>query len=351
MTAQRFGANGVLRLTTCGAVDDGKSTLLGRLLINAGAVFEDHLGQLLKVSESHNPGKDRLDAALLFDGLEAEREQGITIDVAYRFFTTARRKFIIADAPGHEAHTRNMATAASNADLAIVVVDAKRGITPQTLRHIKIAGLVGVRAAILAINKMDKVDYKEAIFRTLSEELENACNAAGLSVRASIPVVARDGDNLTLHSALMPWHKGPTLLDSLEELPLDQTIEDEPLRFGVQYVIKPQPNLSSRSYAGTVQAGRVCVGEEVLIAHAGVTARIARIVTADSDLAQAVAGDAIALVLDTEHDVSRGDVLSSVVRPPLMSGRLCADLIGLGEAGLTVGRRYEFRCEIGRAHV
>jgi bifunctional enzyme CysN/CysC len=325
---------GVLRLTTCGAVDDGKSTLLGRLLLDSHAVFED---QRLSLPRG---GDGEPDAALLFDGLDAEREQSITIDVAYRYFETARRKFVIADAPGHEAHTRNMATAASNADVAIIVVDVLKGPSAQTFRHIRIAGLVGVKAAIIAINKMDAANFADTAFEAAAAPVRTACDAAGLCVVATLPVSAKTGANIVTARAA----REATLLGTLETLDLQKPNQDAPFRMPVQMVVKPQAGLEARGYAGTIAAGAIAVGDFVRIAHWGQDARLTRIVTAEGDLARAVAGQSVTLCLDGEYDIARGDLLACPQRPPIMSSRIEADLIGLAEQGAALGRSYDLRC-------
>ena len=337
-----LGSLGVLRLTTCGAVDDGKSTLVGRLLADAGMLFDDQLAALKRASEArHGPGV--IDYALLFDGLDIEREQSITIDVAYRFFMTRRRKFIIADAPGHEAHTRNMATAASHADLAIIVVDATRGPTPQTLRHLRIAGLVGVSEAIIAVSKMDAAGFSADRFSALSQDLSLACAEAGLRVRAAVPVAAVEGHNVVHRSAAMPWYGGPTLLEALETADPGRSLIDGPFRMPVQLVIRGGRDRPWRGYAGTVASGRIAVGSEVLIAHYGRTAKVVRIITADGDLDTAQAGQALTLELEGDHDISRGDLLAGADAAPAVTSRFEADVIGFSPEGLSAGRRVEVR--------
>lgn len=342
--ATALGQNGVLRFTTCGAVDDGKSTLLGRLLLDANAVFHDQLAALIKASKSHHPGADDVDPSLLFDGLAVEREQSITVDVAYRYFMTSKRKFIVADAPGHEAHTRNMATAASNADVAVLVVDATRGPSEQTRRHARIAALVGVQAAIIAINKMDAVGFDSSVFEARSEEVRAICAEVGLTVACAIPVAARDGANVVGRYLEMAWWTGPTLLEALESVDLGARQKTTPFRFSVQSVAKPQAALGGRGYLGTVSSGEVAVGDDILIVHWGTVARVRRIVTANGDLDRASAGAAITLVLDGEFDIARGDLLSSVTQSATMTSRFTAELVCFAPQGLEVGARYEFRC-------
>ena len=337
-----MGDRSVLRLTTCGAVDDGKSTLVGRLLADADALFEDHLAAFRKASEARH-GAGILDYALLFDGLDAEREQGITIDVAYRYFMTPARKFIIADAPGHEAHTRNMATAASHADLAIVVVDAVRGPMPQTARHIRIAALVGVRAAVVAINKMDAVDFDAARFRALEADLLRLCADAGLAVEAVIPVAAAAGHNVVERSEQTPWYDGPALLQALEAADPQRDLSQRPFRMPVQLVVRGGKDRPWRGYAGTIATGRIAVGDEALIAHFGRTAKVARLFTADGDLAAAEAGQAVTIVLEGDHDISRGDLLAAPEAAPAVTSCFEADVIGLSPQGLRAGQRVEIR--------
>jgi bifunctional enzyme CysN/CysC len=343
LASSALGANGVLRLVTCGAVDDGKSTLLGRLFADAGAVLEDHLASLKKRSEGRRIDHGELDYSLLFDGLESEREQAITIDVAYRYFMTARRKFIVADSPGHETHTRNMATAASNADVAIVLVDVRRGPSAQTFRHLQIAALVGVKAVIIAVNKMDMVAYAPERFRAITSEIEAACQSLRLSVFASIPVSAVCGDNIVVRANAMPWYAGATLIEAIETVDVAQDRVAAPLRFPIQMVMRPHDDLGGRGYSGVVASGRVEAGQDVLIAHWGVRARVVRIVSPDGDLTHASAGDAVTLVLEGDHDLSRGDVLADPGAPPLVATGFEADLVCLDEAGAPPGKRFELR--------
>jgi bifunctional enzyme CysN/CysC len=333
-----LGENGVLRLTTCGAVDDGKSTLMGRLLADAGAIFEDHLAALVSSSQRKTPDAKTLDYSLLFDGLEAEREQGITIDVAYRYFTTPKRKFIIADAPGHEDHTRNMATAASNADLAVALVDAIKGPTPQTLRHLRIAALVGVRHVIVAVNKMDLVGYDQGRFDGLARIVLEACQALGFRSVQAIPISATLGDNVVARSAPMAWWAGPTLLKSLEEIDTDSAEAARDFRLPVQMVTRLADG--TRGYAGRIASGRVAPGDSVVIPHWGQAARVARLASMDGDLKQAQAGDSVVLTLDAEFDIARGDMLCGSAKAPFVADRFTARLICLSETGVLPGRRY-----------
>jgi bifunctional enzyme CysN/CysC len=329
-------ARSVLRLTTIGAVDDGKSSLLGRLLLDADAVFEDHLLSLPR------DGAGVLDGALLFDGLEAEREQGITIDVAYRYFETQSRKFILADAPGHEAHTRNMATAASQADLAIIVVDGLRGPSAQTFRHLHIARLVGIKIAILAVSKMDLCGFGAERFDAVRAPIAARCAELGIHLAAVIPVSAKTGANIVHAGVQTPWHTGPSLLRALEAI--TPALMQGPFRFPVQLVVKPEAGLGGRGYAGAVTSGSVQCGDTVLIPHWGTSARVARIASADGDRAVAHAGAAVTLVLEGEHDIARGDVIAAIDPAPAMTSQIEADVIGLGDTGLRLGRTYELRC-------
>lgn len=337
-----LGANGVLRFTTCGAVDDGKSTLLGRLIVDAGAVYEDHLAAVAKASMARRPLGEGLDYSLLFDGLEAEREQGITIDVAYRFFTTANRKYIVADAPGHEDHTRNMATAASNADLCILLVDAAKGISPQTLRHMRIAALVGVRHAVIAVNKMDLVGFGEAVFARLAQDMRQRCAALGFVSITTIPLCATSGDNVVHRSPSTPWHKGPTLFEHLEQVDGADVAIAAPFRLPVQLVARTAEG--GRLYQGRIASGRIQPGDEIRIPHGNRTARVARLMSIDGDLPEALAGDSVAVALDAELDIARGDLLCGQGPSPLLTTALKVDLIGFSEHGVVKGRRYLLQC-------
>ncbi len=333
-----LGENGVLRLTTCGAVDDGKSTLLGRLLADADAIFEDHLATLLSASRRKAPDANAIDYALLFDGLDAEREQGITIDVAYRYFTTPKRKFIIADAPGHEDHTRNMATAASNADLAIALVDAQKGASTQTLRHLQIAALVGVRHVILAVNKMDLVGYVQDRFEAVAGPLAKSCAELGFHSVQAIPVAATQGDNVVHRSAAMPWWKGQTLFATLEDTDYSAEETQAEFRLAVQMVSRLPGG--ARGYAGRIASGRIAPGDRVLIPHWGQSALVQRLVSMDGDLAEASAGDAVTLTLDSEFDIARGDIVCGADSAPFWADRFAARLICMSELGVLPGRRY-----------
>ena len=280
---------GVLRFITCGSVDDGKSTLIGRLLYDTKLIFEDQLAALRRDSVRHGTQGERIDFALLLDGLEAEREQGITIDVAYRFFSTDRRKYIVADTPGHEQYTRNMATGASTADVAVILIDARKGVLTQTRRHSFIAHLLGVRHVILAVNKMDLRDYAQSRFEEIVADYGALAGRLGFASVTSIPMSALNGDNVTSRSDRMPWYQGPSLLERLDAMEIEDAREAGPFRMPVQWVNRP--NLDFRGFAGTLTSGAVRPGEEVVVARSGKTSRIRAIATADGELPVARAGE------------------------------------------------------------
>jgi len=303
----------LLRFLTCGSVDDGKSTLIGRLLYEAKMLFEDQLAALERDSKRLGTQGGKLDFALLVDGLAAEREQGITIDVAYRTFTTDKRKFIVADTPGHEQYTRNMATGASTAELAVILVDARKGVLTQTRRHSFIVSLLGIRRIVLAVNKMDLVGYSKDVFHSIDAEYRAFAAGLDLTDICSIPLSALNGDNVVHSGAAMPWHRGPTLLRHLETVPLRGHAADGPFRMPVQWVNRPDQ--SFRGFAGTIPAGVARVGEEIRVLPSGRTSRIDRIVTRDGDLHEAVPGQSVTIVLKDEIDVSRGDVFCTADQP------------------------------------
>ncbi|MEN9931495.1 MAG: hypothetical protein RIS17_68 [Pseudomonadota bacterium] len=334
-------AAAVLRLLTCGSVDDGKSTLIGRLLHDTQLIMEDTLASLARDSRKHGTTGEDMDFALLLDGLEAEREQGITIDVAYRFFETPARKFIVADTPGHEHYTRNMATGASTADLAIVLVDARKGLLPQTRRHTRILSLLGIRHVVLAVNKMDLVGHDEAVFRAIVADYHAMAGDLGFADITAIPMAARAGANVAARAAEMPWYDGPTLLDHLETVEIAADTADLPARFPVQWVNRPDGDF--RGFAGTLVSGRVAVGDAVVVARSGVASRIARIVTADADLAEARAGEAVTLLLADEIDVSRGDLLAPPTQRPHVAQQFAANLLWLHADEMIPGRPYHLR--------
>ena len=308
VTAPAIREASLLRLLTCGSVDDGKSTLLGRLLFDSNAVLDDQLVALDKDSLKFGTHGENRDFALLVDGLSAEREQGITIDVAYRYFSTPRRSFIVADTPGHEQYTRNMATGASTAELAIILVDARKGILPQTLRHSFIVSMVGVRHVVLAVNKMDLVDFDQATYDGIVAAYSDMVRSLGFETIVPIPLCARVGDNVAERSARTPWYRGPNLLEYLESVTIGEALgQAKRFHFPVQWVNRP--NLDFRGYAGTIATGTVRVGDGVTVLPNHRHSTIARIVTADGDLPFASAGQAVTLTLTDEVDVSRGDVI------------------------------------------
>jgi sulfate adenylyltransferase subunit 1 len=321
----------LLRICTAGSVDDGKSTLIGRLLYDSRAVYEDQVHAVKAASRNRTAGP--IDFSLFTDGLRAEREQGITIDVAYRYFATARRKFILADTPGHEQYTRNMATGASGADLAILLVDARHGVREQTERHVRIARLLGITSFVLAINKMDLVDFDRAVFQQISGQFAHLVN--GQSFHA-IPLSALDGDNVIVPSERTPWFSGPSLLQHLETVEVDAETGDQAFRLPVQMVLRPTHQF--RGYAGRVASGLIRPGDPVTVWPTGLSTRIARIVTWDGDLDVAFAPMSVTLVLEDEIDISRGDVLAS--GPIHVGRRFSADVVWMDERPLDPGRVY-----------
>ena len=337
----RHEAKDLLRFITCGSVDDGKSTLIGRLLYDSRLVLEDQLSALVSDSVRHGTVGEDIDFALLVDGLEAERQQGITIDVAYRFFTTDRRKFIVADTPGHVQYTRNMATGASTADLAILLVDARKGILTQTRRHAYIAALFGIRHVVLAINKIDLVDDAENVFESIVSDWRAFSHVFSFETVTPIPISARFGDNVTTCSDRLRWYDGPVLLKHLETVPVAGGRTSAPFRMPVQWVNRP--NLDFRGYSGTVAGGTVSRGEKIAVLPSGRTARIERIVTFDGDLDSAGDGDAVTLVLDAEIDVSRGDVISSAAERPAVADQFSAHVVWMHDDPLIPGRPYLFK--------
>jgi bifunctional enzyme CysN/CysC len=339
--AQADGAKDLLRFITCGSVDDGKSTLIGRLLHDSKLVFDDQLRTLARDSRKHGTTGDDIDFALLVDGLEAEREQGITIDVAYRFFTTPRRSFIVADTPGHEQYTRNMATGASKANLAVILIDARKGLLVQTRRHSLICSLLGIRHIVLAINKIDLVGFDEATFDSIVKDYLAFAHDLNFSTIVSIPLSARYGDNVTARSERMPWHAGPVLLDHLESVDAASEVNQLPFRFPVQWVNRP--NLDFRGYSGTIASGEIRSGDAVVVAATGRTTIIRDILTADGPLASAEAGDAVTLMLADELDISRGDLLATPTDRPEVNDQFAANVIWMGEKPLVSGRSYVAR--------
>jgi bifunctional enzyme CysN/CysC len=326
----------VLRVLTCGSVDDGKSTLIGRLLFECGTIPDDVMAALERDSKRFGTVDGATDYALLVDGLEAEREQGVTIDVAYRFFETASRRFILADTPGHQQYTRNMVTGASTADLAILLIDARKGILPQTRRHAAIASLLGIRQVVLAVNKMDLVGFDETVFATIRHDFRALLGKLEFDRITPIPICARDGDNVTTTSTRMPWYSGAPLLRALETA-APASAQAGPFRMPVQYVNRPDH--SFRGYAGTIATGRVRPGDKLVNAAARTEAVVSRIVSMDGDRPEAFAGDPVTLVLDREIDISRGDVLAADPSPPAADS-LDAWMVWMDETPLFRGRAY-----------
>jgi sulfate adenylyltransferase subunit 1 len=326
----------LLRFTTAGSVDDGKSTLIGRLLHDAKAVYEDQLASVKKSRINRSTGP--IDFSLLTDGLRAEREQGITIDVAYRHFATARRKFIIADTPGHEQYTRNMATGASTASLAVVLVDATKGLLPQTRRHSYIAALLGIPNVLAAINKMDLADYQEEVFEGLQREFQALAKQLRIASVQCVPVSALAGDNIVDRGGNMPWYCGPTLLEHLETAPIERASRMGAIRFPVQYVIRP--DAAFRGFAGQVSGGAMRAGDAVMALPSRQATRVRSIVTFDGELAAARPSQSVTLQLEDEIDLSRGDMLVSPDAPPTVSKHLSAMLVWLNEAPLQLDRPY-----------
>ncbi len=329
---------GLLRFITCGSVDDGKSTLIGRMLYESHLVFDDHLSALAKDSKTSGTQGDDLDLALLVDGLQAEREQGITIDVAYRYFSTERRTFIVADTPGHEQYTRNMITGASNVDLAVILVDARKGLLTQTRRHSFLVSLLGIRHVVLAVNKMDLVGYDEQIFTTITRDYAAFAAQLGLHDVVSVPLSALTGDNVVRRSGLMPWYSGPMLFDHLESVPFEQDRDGEPFRLAVQLVLRPDHEF--RGFSGMVLGGEIRPGMAVQVGPGGASSSVDRIVTMDGDLDLAVTGQSVTITLADEIDLSRGDMLFLPDNPPQVSASLDANLVWMAEEPMHLGARY-----------
>jgi len=329
----------LLRFLTCGSVDDGKSTLIGRLLYDSKQIFEDQLSALESDSKRVGTQGQAIDFALLVDGLAAEREQGITIDVAYRFFATEKRKFIVADTPGHEQYTRNMVTGASTADLAVILIDARKGVLTQTRRHSFLAHLLGIRHLVVAVNKMDLVDYDQAVFERIVDAYAEFAQSIGIQDFTPIPISGFQGDNVTTRSDAMPWFDGPVLLDHLESVEVDADIDRiKPFRMPVQWVNRP--NLDFRGFAGMIAGGTVRPGDPVRILPSGRTSTVARIVAMGGDKEIAVAGESVTLTLADEVDCSRGDVIATADAPPQVADQFKATLVWMDPAELLPGRAY-----------
>ena len=329
---------GLLRFLTCGSVDDGKSTLIGRLLYDSQLILDDQLASLRKESRNRTTGDEGIDFSLLVDGLAAEREQGITIDVAYRFFSTQRRKFIVADTPGHEQYTRNMATGASNADLALLLVDARKGLLTQTRRHSFILSLIGVKHVVLVVNKIDLVGYDPDVFNAIESAYRSFAADLGFESLQAIPVSALKGDNILTPSIHTPWYNGPQLVPYLEGIEVATDRTAGPLRFAVQWVNRA--SLDFRGFSGTVASGAIMVGDDVLVAASRKPAKVERIVTMDGDQSEAIAGEAVTLVLDREVDISRGDVLTHPGETPEFSNQFQARLVWMHDEPAFHGRSY-----------
>ncbi len=329
----------MLRFITCGSVDDGKSTLIGRLLYDSKMIFEDQLAALESDSKKVGTQGQNIDFALLVDGLAAEREQGITIDVAYRFFATEKRKFIVADTPGHEQYTRNMVTGASTADLAVILVDARQGVLRQTRRHSYLAHLVGIEHVVLAVNKMDLVGYDQDTFDRIVADYKAFAAQLGIDTFTAIPISGLAGDNITQVSANTPWYKGASLLEHLENVELVVTRDqDQPFRMAVQWVNRP--NLDFRGFSGQIATGRVKPGDAIRVLPSGKTSTVKRIVTMDGDLSEALAGQSVTLTLADEIDCSRGDVIAAADNPPEVADQFEATIVWMDEQPLLPGRSY-----------
>ncbi|HEV2572332.1 MAG TPA: sulfate adenylyltransferase subunit CysN, partial [Beijerinckiaceae bacterium] len=331
------GGMPTLRFLTCGSVDDGKSTLIGRLLFEQDLILEDQLAALAQDSLRHGTIAGEIDYALLVDGLEAEREQGITIDVAYRYFATSRRAFIVADTPGHEQYTRNMITGASNADLAVLLIDASKGLLTQTHRHSVIASLIGIQNIILAVNKMDLVNYDQAAFEAIVAEFHSFVQSLGFKSIIAIPLSARRGDNISTYSAAMPWYSGGSLLEVLETVDVN-TQKDAPLRLPIQWVNRP--NSHFRGFAGTIASGSIALGDEITVAISGKSATVTSLFVSSTETERAEAGDAVTVVLSEEVDISRGDVLCRREARPDVGDHFTAHIIWMSEERMHVGRSY-----------
>jgi bifunctional enzyme CysN/CysC len=331
----------LLRFITCGSVDDGKSTLIGRLLFDSKLIYDDQLATVEKDSRTSGTQGDNIDLALLVDGLAAEREQGITIDVAYRFFSTDKRKFIVADTPGHEQYTRNMATGASTADAAVLLIDARYSVQVQTRRHAYIASLLGIRHVVAAVNKMDLVDFSAARFAEIEADFRALAEMLGLTSVTCIPMSALDGDNVTRRSERTPWYTGPSLLDCLETVDVSRDITSTGFRLPVQWVNRP--DLDFRGYCGTVAAGIVRPGDELINLPSGRRSRVRSIVSYGGEKSVAVADEAVTLTLEDEIDVSRGDVLCAAADPASQSDQFVAHIIWMSEKKLLPGRQYRIK--------
>ncbi|HCG9212941.1 TPA: sulfate adenylyltransferase subunit CysN [Vibrio parahaemolyticus] len=331
----------LLRFLTCGNVDDGKSTLIGRLLFDSKLIYEDQMAAIEKDSQKFNTTDEAFDLALLVDGLQSEREQGITIDVAYRYFSTDKRKFIIADTPGHEQYTRNMVTGASTCELAIVMVDARHGIQTQTRRHSYICSLLGIKHIIVAINKMDLMEYSQEVYQKIKADYREMAKNFVIDDIRFVPISALKGDNVVTPSEHMDWYPGATLMKLLETVKIAQDKDLEHMRFPVQYVNRP--NLNFRGFCGTLASGLVQVGDEVTALPSGKTSRVKTIYTHDAELQQAQPGQAITITLEDEIDVSRGDMLVHSGHEPSVTNKLAAHVVWMGETPMRTHKEYTFK--------
>ncbi|MCL1141154.1 sulfate adenylyltransferase subunit CysN [Shewanella gaetbuli] len=332
---------GLLRFLTCGSVDDGKSTLIGRLLHDSAQIYEDQLASLKSDSAKVGTTGEAIDLALLVDGLQAEREQGITIDVAYRYFSSEKRKFIIADTPGHEQYTRNMATGASTCDLAVILVDARYGVQTQTKRHAFIASLLGLRHFVVAVNKMDLVDFDQGVFNKIQADFADFVKDFGDLDIHYVPLSALNGDNVVNRSTQSDWYTGGTLLELLETIDTQRELSELPVRFPVQYVLRP--NLDFRGFSGTLASGVLKVGDEIVALPSNKRSKVERIVTFDGDLNEAVAGQAVTITLEDEIDISRGDLLAKADSAPSLANHIVADLVWMDEKPLQIGQLYDVK--------
>ena len=336
---ERHQHKSMLRFITCGSVDDGKSTLIGRLLYDSKMIFEDQLAALESDSKKSGTQGQDIDLALLVDGLAAEREQGITIDVAYRFFATEKRKFIVADCPGHEQYTRNMVTGASTADLAVILIDARKGVLVQTRRHSFLCKLLGIKNIVLAVNKMDLAGYDEQVFEAITKDYGEFAREIGLEGFTAIPMSGLKGDNITRRTDAMPWYDGPLLIDHLETVPLQNALSQEAaFRMPVQWVNRP--NLDFRGFSGLIASGTVAPGDMLRVVPSGKTSKVKSVVTFDGELDEGVAGEAVTICLEDEIDCSRGDVLAAADTPPQSADQFEASLVWMDEEPLQVGRAY-----------
>ncbi|AIT78706.1 sulfate adenylyltransferase subunit CysN [Novosphingobium pentaromativorans] len=329
----------MLRFITCGSVDDGKSTLIGRLLYDSKMIFEDQLDALTSDSKKVGTQGQEIDFALLVDGLAAEREQGITIDVAYRFFNTEKRKFIVADCPGHEQYTRNMVTGASTADLAVILIDARKGVLVQTRRHSYLCHLIGIKNIVLAVNKMDLVDYSQEVFDKIVADYSAFANSIGIESFTAMPISGFKGDNITTLSANTPWYKGPTLVEHLETVEVISSVDaDKPLRMPVQWVNRP--NLDFRGFSGLIATGAVRPGDKIRVLPSGKTSTVSKVVTFDGEIEEAVAGESVTVCFEDEIDCSRGSVISIADNPPQTADQFESTIVWMADDALVPGRAY-----------